>query len=658
MKTKLLASAKASSCLAAAFSFCVVLSAGCFSSPTAPNVATLKCQANQDCPIGYECRAKGQPGGCCKPGALVCPVVLVDAASFDLSVSELPNANIDGSGVFADAFAGIDAPASVLDLVGSGGVGGSTSSVGPDSASAGGTHGTGGTNATGGIATLDGASASGGVGGTTTPTLDSGQPDVPLPTPDGAPSDAACTVTPGTCCSAVDCTAAATFKACATACIAADKCCTNSDCAATPSTPQCSAGTCVGGSLSISPSVQGFGSITVGQESALFTFTVANNGTGSTGVPSATISTGATDFQVVSTACSSTLSVNASCTVAVKFAPSVSGDRTGTLQASATPGGQVTASLTGKGLTPASLTLAPASHNFGTATDGTTGAAFAFTVTNTGESLAGATAGLAGQIAGDNPGDFLQTSASTCGSTLAAKATCLITVAFNPPVGAIAARSATLIVSAGPGGSTASVALIGTALECATSANCTTAAKPICLQNTCVSCPNASNSNDHYGDPGSTACTAKSASTPYCMSTGECVPCNGTIGVSSQNWTGCDVFSNTPVCSAANMCVSCASAASPLTPNSACGTIFANYTYPAEGCDLSTGKCVSCLAGSYCTTIVTDSLGGQRDSYGTCNTDGTTCNAQTCPISTCASITQSSCNANYYCCYGYCVATP
>jgi hypothetical protein len=64
------------------------------------------------------------------------------------------------------------------------------------------------------------------------------------------------------------------------------------------------------------------------------------------------------------------------------------------------------------------------------------------------------------------------------------------------------------------------------------------------------------------------------------------------------------------------------------------------------------------LAGSYCTTIVTDSLGGQRDSYGTCNTDGTTCNAQTCPISTCASITQSSCNANYYCCYGYCVATP
>jgi hypothetical protein len=61
---------------------CLVLAAGCFSSPTTPNVATLKCETNQDCPIGYECKAKGQPGGCCKPGALTCPVIVViDGAS-------------------------------------------------------------------------------------------------------------------------------------------------------------------------------------------------------------------------------------------------------------------------------------------------------------------------------------------------------------------------------------------------------------------------------------------------------------------------------------------------------------------------------------------------------------------------------------------------
>ena len=189
--------------------------------------------------------------------------------------------------------------------------------------------------------------------------------------------------------------------------------------------------------------------------------TLTNGGTSSLTITSIQV-TGANpgDFAIPSNTCGSSLGVNGTCTVSVTFAPTTSGSRAATLTFTDTAtNSPQTVSLTGTGTAP-EASLAPSSFNFGNQSDTTASAPESFILSNTGSSTLNI-AGIA--FTGTNAGDFSQN--TTCGTTLAANATCTVTAVFTP--GAKGSRSATLAVTDNSNntvGSTQTSTLTGTGL--------------------------------------------------------------------------------------------------------------------------------------------------------------------------------------------------
>ncbi len=162
--------------------------------------------------------------------------------------------------------------------------------------------------------------------------------------------------------------------------------------------------------------------------------------------------------------CGSSLAPGTQCTVAVTFSPTTTGAHSATLQFTddhqGASGSTQTVSLTGTataapapvaGVTPTSLTF--------TTTAGTTSATQNATLSNTGNaplSIAGVS------LVGSDPARFALAS-NTCGSSLAAGASCTVGVTFSPT--STGARSATLRFTdnhQGNAGSTQNVSLSGT----------------------------------------------------------------------------------------------------------------------------------------------------------------------------------------------------
>src|SRR5439155_1162599 len=136
----------------------------------------------------------------------------------------------------------------------------------------------------------------------------------------------------------------------------------------------------------------------------------------------------------------------------VTFTPAAAGTRIGALSITDNASGSPqSVSLTGVGNPPAAGSLSPSSLSFGSQTVGTTSAAQAVALTNTG----GTALSLSSLTAN---GDFAQT--NNCGSTVAAGASCAINVTFTPA--AAGSRSGTLSMTDNAGGSPQSVSLTGT----------------------------------------------------------------------------------------------------------------------------------------------------------------------------------------------------
>jgi N,N-dimethylformamidase beta subunit-like, C-terminal/HYDIN/CFA65/VesB-like, Ig-like domain/Cep192 domain 4 len=209
--------------------------------------------------------------------------------------------------------------------------------------------------------------------------------------------------------------------------------------------------------VSLSPSSLAFGSQRVGTTTAAQTTTLTNTGTGALTISSIGV-TGANagDYAQTNT-CPSTLAANAGCTISVTFSPSAAGSRTAsiTVTDSAT-GSPHNVSLTGTGTAP-SVTLSPTSLTYATQTVGTTSAAQTSTLTNSGSApLAISSIG----IVGTNAGDFAQTNnCPSGGSTLAAGASCTVSVTFSPTTAGT--RSATVSVADDASGSPHTLALSG-----------------------------------------------------------------------------------------------------------------------------------------------------------------------------------------------------
>jgi trimeric autotransporter adhesin len=154
------------------------------------------------------------------------------------------------------------------------------------------------------------------------------------------------------------------------------------------------------------------------------------------------------------TTCGASLAAFASCTISVRFKPTALGARSATVKVN--NNASLQASLTGTGA--AQVTVAPTSLSFGSVTHGTTSAAKLVSVTNN-QSAALTISAIS--LSGTNPGDFLKT--TTCGASLAAFASCTVSVKFKPAT--TGARSATLTVTDSPDtGSPHKVSLGGTGL--------------------------------------------------------------------------------------------------------------------------------------------------------------------------------------------------
>lgn len=166
--------------------------------------------------------------------------------------------------------------------------------------------------------------------------------------------------------------------------------------------------------------------VTLRNTSASLTLTINTNGITFTG-------TNPGSFAQTATTCGTTLAAGTSCTISVAFKPTVGGPLSANLSvADNATGSPQLVTLTGTGVaSAATATLTPASLTFAATTEGNTTAAQTVTLTNTSSSLA-LTINAGGiTLSGAAPGSFIQ-KGTTCGTTLAAGASCSISIAFSP----------------------------------------------------------------------------------------------------------------------------------------------------------------------------------------------------------------------------------
>jgi hypothetical protein len=197
-------------------------------------------------------------------------------------------------------------------------------------------------------------------------------------------------------------------------------------------------------SASLTSYTLNFGSIEVGSTTSAESVQLNNTGTVALGVSNVTV----TGPYSASQNCGVNLAAGASCAINVTFTPTAEGSDPGNLSIATTAGVQSVA-LTGIGLE-AMLAVSPSTLTFGNIADGQTSTQ-SVTLTNSGNEATGS-------LTFTLPGGYTQT--NTCGSTIAAGASCTATVTFAPT--AIQTYSGNLSITAGSTSST--VALSGTGL--------------------------------------------------------------------------------------------------------------------------------------------------------------------------------------------------
>jgi subtilase family serine protease len=205
-----------------------------------------------------------------------------------------------------------------------------------------------------------------------------------------------------------------------------------------------------GPTVTVSPTSLTWGNTVVGATATKKAVTLTNTGTSTLTITSIAASG---DFGLTTSTkpCGSTLAAGKSCTIDVTFTPTQTGTRTGTLTLTDnSPSSPQTVALSGTGTVQATLT--PASETFATEKVGTSSPAKTLTLTN---KQAVSLTGIKISITGD-----FSVSATTCSTSLAAKAKCTISVVFKPT--ATGARTGILSVADSAVGSPQTSSLKGT----------------------------------------------------------------------------------------------------------------------------------------------------------------------------------------------------
>ncbi|MDR3676720.1 MAG: choice-of-anchor D domain-containing protein [Acidobacteriota bacterium] len=214
-------------------------------------------------------------------------------------------------------------------------------------------------------------------------------------------------------------------------------------------------GTGLSGHVSLSPSSLTFASQNLGTSSTAQSVTMTNTGNASFTIGGVSIvGTNSGDFSQTN-GCGSSLGANASCTIIVQFSPTAPGSRTATVSITDNLQSSPEAvALTGTGSGPVA-SLSSGALTFASQNLGTTSAAQSVTLTNTGNASLTITSIAA---TGTNSSDFTVT--KTCGSSLAANASCTISVKFTPA--AIGSRAASVSIIDNAVGSPQTITLAGT----------------------------------------------------------------------------------------------------------------------------------------------------------------------------------------------------
>ena len=214
--------------------------------------------------------------------------------------------------------------------------------------------------------------------------------------------------------------------------------------------------------IALNATTLNLGSQVVGVAGTAQTLSVSNTGAAAlsfTGI--ALAGAAATDFTTGGTCAVGTpVAANGACTVTVRFAPSATGSRAATLTlASNASNGTASVSLSGTGVATGApaVTLGATALPFGSVAVGTSAAAKTVSLTNSG------TAALTLQSV-QASGPFAQS--NDCGNTLAASASCTISVVFTPT--AAGAASGSLTVASDAVGSPHAVTLSGTGVLAST----------------------------------------------------------------------------------------------------------------------------------------------------------------------------------------------
>jgi subtilase family serine protease len=189
------------------------------------------------------------------------------------------------------------------------------------------------------------------------------------------------------------------------------------------------------GKVTLTPTSLTFASTAVGVTSAAKTITLKNSGTGILSINEIALSgTDYKSYALTATTCPfapTTLAAGSSCTISITFTPATTGTLTAQVDiydnAIGTP---QTAALTGTGATSAApvVSLTPKSLTFASTKVGSTSAAKVVTLKNTGKGTLDINSGGI-TITGTDESSFL-IKTTTCGSTVAAAASCSISVEF------------------------------------------------------------------------------------------------------------------------------------------------------------------------------------------------------------------------------------
>jgi hypothetical protein len=189
--------------------------------------------------------------------------------------------------------------------------------------------------------------------------------------------------------------------------------------------------------VSPSPQSLAFNPQLVNTTSTAKSVTLKNTSASTVGISSIAV-TG--NFAIATKTCGSALNAGASCTVKVTFTPSIAGATSGSLSISDTsPDSPQTIALSGVGNLP--LSISPAALSFGTQTVGHTSATKAATLVNNEAAAFSFAFNASGNYA-------ISSTGTTCGASLAPKASCTIAVTFTPTTngsisGALAITDAT-----------------------------------------------------------------------------------------------------------------------------------------------------------------------------------------------------------------------